>query len=166
MSLGRRSFLTLLTSGAIGLSLPPVEWAAGVQIAEIGYDLTTMEGGTAAILREMVARRPKDPGEFVSGAYLLGHEGLTRHWSIGLEVHDDQPLDVERYIRPAAHRMVHALKGYRRFGALAVPDGMADGAVATDPLTGLTVRGVKAFNIGADGLGERMMYRFDVLAGS
>lgn len=157
--LGRRSFLTLLTSGAVGLSLPPVEWAAGAQIAEIGYDLTTMEGVTAAVLREMVALRPREPGEFVSGAYPIGYHGLTHQWNVGVGAYGDAPLDMERGIIPAAHALAHKLAAYRRFGALSVPVGMDGCAVATDLFTGLTVRGVRQYNPGF------MMYRFDVLAG-
>ena len=151
----RRTFLSVLASGVVGVSLCDVEWIPtpiqSTQPVPTGL-LTGLDQITAAVARE-VGRVLDWRGEFVQGDYSLGMAGMTdqfcvdvgldeREWAAGVR-HD-------RIIVPAAHAIAQRVRdhGLHRFGALPIPGGACEGLVATDEQTGVTVRGLRAFSVG------------------
>lgn len=171
----RRSFLTLLSSGVVALCLPDVEWVpttpSGVLAPAASETLTDIGQITVAVLREMTTRLPDLRGTFLPGSYLIGHEGMTHQWNVGLAPEGDNAgLTLKRSIVPAAAALaarVHE-KELRRFGALPIPSVLyaEDAAVATDERSGLSVRGLRQYQLGDRyGMDEGWLYRFDVLGG-
>ena len=68
VGLHRRSFLKLLSSGLVAISLPPVEWMPGVATAPVAIDLSAMGGITAEVLRLMTANMVGVRARFVPEA--------------------------------------------------------------------------------------------------
>lgn len=165
--MNRRSFLTVLSSGLVALSLPPLEWMPGVPIdAVAAADLTTVAGITAAMVREMAALMPDLRGTFMPGAYKLGEHGLRSQWNIAAEAEADGSVSQSFVIKPAARALMDNLREKRIFGALPITglEGCA-AAVAIHERTGLCVRGVLMPNH-EDVYGRKLpWYRFDVVAG-
>jgi hypothetical protein len=165
----RRSFLTRLASGVVGLSLVDVEWMPGAierTIAATG-ELTDIDQIAAEILRRMVARAPDLRGRFVPGDYRLGMPGMTDQFSVECLPYKDGMLP-ERDLEPAAAVLVNYLndKQLTSFGALPIPRGDYEGAVATDAGTGLTVRAIRIYDIGIEYPHEAgWRHRFDILGG-
>lgn len=180
----RRAFLTRLSSGIIGLSLVDVQWVPTAIRSAIDptAPLTDINAITAAFLRELVEPIDGNPlsalrGRFVPGDYMLGGaNGFDQQWNIGVDTGEDGAVDLERYLSPAALQMRHTLVQRRltRFGALPLPTGI-EGAVATDHVSGVTVRGVRAYDVIGAGFEDEetgewvetrspgWMLRFDVL---
>lgn len=153
--MNRRAFLTRLSSGIIGLSLVDVQWVPTAIRASIdsAAPLTDINAITAAFLRELVTPGPWESlpirGQFVPGDYTLGLGGFDKQWNIAVDTDDHGAVDLECYIRPAALQMRHHLIEDRltRFGALPIPRGDIEGAVGTDQLSGVTVRGLRVYDI-------------------
>lgn len=154
----RRRFLQVLASGAVGVSLVDVEWMpTAIQstqpLTSTGL-LTGLEQITAALARA-VGQEPGVRGTFIPGDYRLGDAGMTDHINIDIGLDEKtwaSGVDQERHILPAAAALAHMLRDrdVRQFGALPLPpEGTVDEAlVATDQASGVTVRGIRAWNIG------------------
>src|SRR3990167_4199950 len=144
----RRTFLTRLASGVIGVSLVDVQWVPTAIRSHINPTdpLTDIHAITAVFLREMMTPTQRNDqvaqlrGQFVPGDYTLGVGGFDKQWNIGVNPGDDGPVNVERYITPAALQMRHKILTTRltRFGALPLPRDI-EGAVTTDQVSGVTV---------------------------
>lgn len=150
---GRRTFLTRLASGIVGVSLVDVQWVPTAVSSQIhpAALLTDINAITAAFLREVVTADPVSQlrGQFVPGDYTLGPGGFDQQWNIACDVGDSGAVDLERYIRPAALQMRHRLIAHHltRFGALPIPrGGGVEGVVATDHVSGVTVRGIRTYD--------------------
>lgn len=154
----RRVFLQVLSSGVVGLSLCDVEWIptpiTSTQPLSTGL-LTGLDQITAAIARE-VGRVLDLRGEFVPGDYALGMAGMTDQFAVNVVIAADEwtrSVQQDRIIVPAAYALAERVRdrGLNRFGALPLPPfgSVADALVATDEQTGVTVRGLRAFNIGS-----------------
>jgi hypothetical protein len=155
MSIDRRSFLTRLVGGAVGLSLVNVEWVPTPIVRHVTGDLSTIEGATSEFLRRMVEAAPDTRAVFVPGVRGIGAEGMTNQWNV---VFDDL-LNVRQHIQPHVASLMKRVAGYRAFGALPVDIHGVDATVAMDERTGLAVRGVRQYDVYSD----ELLYRFDVL---
>lgn len=165
--MNRRAFMTVLGSGLVALSLPPLEWVPGVQAAALSaLDLSTIDGVTAAMVREMAALMPDLRGTFIAGAHHIGAHGLNHQWNLAVSGEEDGSLALDTRIKPGAEALMANLRDKRTFGALPTLGlGDCDAAVATDERTGLCVRGIRRFALGDDFLPKGWNYRFDVVAG-
>ena len=154
--MNRRRFLSVLSSGAVGLSLVDAEWIptpfTSTQQLPTGL-LTGLDQITAALAREM-GRVLNLRGQFVPGDYKLGMAGMTDQFVVDVGIDEQEwaaGVRHDAHIVPAAHALAEQVRdhGIHRFGALPVPyNGGTDGVVATDQQTGVTVRGLRAFMIG------------------
>jgi hypothetical protein len=165
--MNRRAFVTLLSSGLVAFSLPPLEWIPGVPDTVIAPDLTTIDGITSALVQAMAARAPDLRGLFIPGALRIGEHGLRHQFNIAVEPYADGRIDQERCIKPAAHALMQTLseRGLQRFGALPTNGLECDAAVAMDERSGLCVRGIRQYALVDDFRPEGWRYRFDVVAG-
>lgn len=163
--MNRRSFITRLASGVVGLSLVDTEWIPRPVYSHLSSTapLTDIEAITSEFLKRLVHCLPDLRSTFVPADYVRGMSGSSQ-LRIDMML---SPLEMERginadaYLEPAAYHMAHAIndKRLRTFGALVVDIPGVDAAVATDETTGATVRGIRAYNLDRRA-GE---LRFDVL---
>ena len=139
-------------SGVVGLSFVDIEWIptaiTSTQPLPSGL-LTGLDQITAAIARE-VGRLADIRGAFVPGDYRLGMAGMTDQFSVDVGV-DDQGwiagVSHDAAIVPVAIAFAQHIRdrGLHRFGALPLPLGGEDALVASDELSGVTMRGIRAF---------------------
>ena len=130
--------------------------------------LTGLNQITAAIARE-VGRVSHIQGAFVPGDYRMGMAGMTHQFCIDMEIDEQRWRDGvphEEYIVPVGERFAQDIRDREicRFGALPLPrPGVVEEAVvATDTQTGMTVRGIRAFN----DVPSHWMTWFDIIGGS
>lgn len=174
--MNRRSFLTRLASGIVGVALVDVEWIPTPSTLTIPESaaLTDMDTITAEYLRRLVNQlnQPWRPftGRFIPGAYRLGEHGLIEQLGIDMQVSKleiERGLNPDAYLEPAAYQMAQAInkKHLKAFGALPVNLHMPDleAAVATDEATGVAVRGLRFFDIDFEYGHPHWKMRFDVL---
>lgn len=174
--MNRRSFLTVLSSGLVALSVPPIEWVAGVDARVLPESFvaptlayTDVGAATTAVLREMVDRRlmqSKWPAQFMAYARHVGDGGLTEQLHCMVDTGIDDEIGFERAIVPIAAALHQQTKSYTRFGALPTESYDCDAAVAIDTRYGLAVRGIKMWSAGDSFLPEGWNWRFGVVAGA
>lgn len=170
----RRTFLTRMASGIIGVSLVNVEWvptAITSQLPSAGAAFTDPHQITAEFLAEMVRGPLRGwQGQFVPGNYMIGEGLMNSQCNISYKA--DEVLSrgelKERYITPAANALAKNVirKEMRAFGALPMPTHeYCEWAVAMDEATGVAVRGLQVW-IPYDPIHDTPPYwahRFDVL---
>ena len=163
--MNRRSFLTRLASGVVGLSLVDVEWIPTPIIREIAHaaPLTDLNTITAEYLRRLVQQLSGFRASFVPGDYA----GMDTHLGIDFMVSKQQMergLNPYEFIDPAAGRMADEIqrRKFVAFGALPTNLHAVDAAVATDELTGVTVRGLHLFDLDIERGCPHWEMRFDV----
>ena len=153
----RRTLLTRLASGIVGVSLVHTEWIPAAMTSELpptASPTTDMRWQVADFLAEMVNGPLHGwDGRFIPGHYTIGSGGMTDQFNISYEPGFGLSREelLARCIHPAAialSRKVHHNNLYA-FGALPIPvlPGVdrIEGAVATDKVTGVTIRGLRVF---------------------
>ena len=170
--MNRRSFLTILSSGVVGLSLVDVEWIPTAIQSTTPLPsglLTGLNQITAAVARE-VGHILDLRGRFVPGDYSFGMASMTDQCSVDIGLDEYAWASGVRHdatIVPAAHVLAKRVRdgGLCRFGALPIPVAIEDGVVATDELSGVTVRGLRAFTLGSTCSPPHWVTRFDIIGG-
>lgn len=157
--MNRRSFITRLASGLVGVSLIDVEWVPTAIAAPLQADLSTLDGVTAEVLRLMTQRIDGFRAAFIPGQHTLGERGMTHQWHVQMTPRSSvYEVDSRRDLEPAAAYLAQEARDWHQFGALPIALFGAEGALAVDGVTGIAVRGIRQYDVQTD-----MMYdRFDI----
>lgn len=160
MSISRRGFLGGVTAAAAGFALDPelALWKPGAKTfflpPAIPERFASMQDFTNEALREL--KRALGAGILSRRRYahvegLALRKGVTQ---IGVDTWGDvmgESVDVARaqLIRPIVAVMADKIQadGARTFGDLSIPPFMDGAAVASDSASGLSLRGVRLYNV-------------------
>ena len=171
MSLSRRGFLGTLLASVGALTLDPSKLLWMPAPAELG--LPALENSALLTLDQMTREICRGLSLEIQGKLvdkdrigpLLQHQYHVSMENVGdLDHHG---FDRERYLAPIVAALMLPLKATNanRFGLLSLPSGVDRASTATNPDTGVSVRGISHVHLDMDSGIIRNIVRFDVLCG-